>query len=82
MNNEAFSALGSSGEMDFCIVGYFQKILLAQFLAFSSIQKITKTINGHLLHMNGSNLSETSGNPLPKCLLDCMYPPSLKSHIY
>ena len=80
MNNEAFSALGSSGKTDFCIVGYFQKILLAQFLAFSSIQKITKTINGHA-PMNGSNLSEMSGNPLPKCLLDCKLK-SLKSHIY
>ena len=56
---------------------YFQeKILGAQFLAPSHIQKSTKIINGDTYL-----LLVTSSNPLPKRVLDCTYPPSLKSQI-
>jgi len=75
VRNEAFCILGKIGRPSLQIDIFRRRFYELNFLHLLISRRARKLLTRHFLLV-------TSNNLLPKCVLDFMRPPSLKTHIY
>ena len=75
VRNEAFCILGKIGRPNLQIDIFRRRFYELNFLHLLISRRARKLLTRHFLLV-------TSNNLLPKCVLDSMCPPSLKTHIY